>query len=94
MEMICRITITGNQQKVVIAKWLATEPRIIILDEPTKGIDVGSKGAVHGFMTELVKSGLSVGTLNVPGIVMSIVIGAMLISVIALPIIWQKIRNA
>ncbi len=50
----------GNQQKVVIAKWLATEPRVIILDEPTKGIDVGSKAAVHGFMTELVKAGLSV----------------------------------
>ena len=40
----------GNQQKVVIAKWLATHPKIIILDEPTKGIDVGSKAAVHDFM--------------------------------------------
>ncbi|HET6468046.1 MAG TPA: sugar ABC transporter ATP-binding protein [Geminicoccaceae bacterium] len=50
----------GNQQKVVIGKWLATEPRIVILDEPTKGIDVGSKAAVHGFMTELVQQGLAV----------------------------------
>ncbi|MGE3832452.1 MAG: sugar ABC transporter ATP-binding protein [Parvibaculaceae bacterium] len=50
----------GNQQKVVIAKWLATGPRIIILDEPTKGIDIGSKAAVHSFMAELVAQGLSV----------------------------------
>lgn len=50
----------GNQQKVVIAKWLAVEPNIIILDEPTKGIDIGSKAAVHSFMAELVTQGLSV----------------------------------
>jgi len=50
----------GNQQKVVIGKWLATEPRVIILDEPTKGIDVGSKAAVHAFMGELVALGLAV----------------------------------
>jgi rhamnose transport system ATP-binding protein len=50
----------GNQQKIVIAKWLATAPRVIILDEPTKGIDIGSKAAVHGFMAELVAQGLSV----------------------------------
>ncbi|HHY51523.1 MAG TPA: sugar ABC transporter ATP-binding protein, partial [Alphaproteobacteria bacterium] len=50
----------GNQQKVVIAKWLATQPRVIILDEPTKGIDIGSKAAVHAFMGELVAEGLSV----------------------------------
>ncbi len=50
----------GNQQKVVIAKWLATQPRVIILDEPTKGIDVGSKAAVHDFMSELAAQGLSV----------------------------------
>jgi rhamnose transport system ATP-binding protein len=50
----------GNQQKVVIAKWLATTPKVIILDEPTKGIDIGSKAAVHGFMAELVAEGLSV----------------------------------
>jgi rhamnose transport system ATP-binding protein len=50
----------GNQQKVVIAKWLATKPRIIILDEPTKGIDVGSKAAVHDFIGELAGEGLAV----------------------------------
>lgn len=50
----------GNQQKVVIAKWLATKPKIIILDEPTKGIDVGSKAAVHDFIGELAEDGLAV----------------------------------
>lgn len=50
----------GNQQKVVIAKWLATKPEVIILDEPTKGIDIGSKAAVHEFMSELVQEGLAV----------------------------------
>ena len=50
----------GNQQKVVIAKWLATKPRVIILDEPTKGIDIGSKAAVHEFMAELAAAGLAV----------------------------------
>ena len=50
----------GNQQKVVIAKWLATKPKVIILDEPTKGIDIGSKAAVHAFMSELAREGLAV----------------------------------
>jgi rhamnose transport system ATP-binding protein len=50
----------GNQQKVVLGKWLATNPKVIILDEPTKGIDIGSKSAVHKFISELVTRGLSV----------------------------------
>jgi rhamnose transport system ATP-binding protein len=50
----------GNQQKVVIAKWLAVRPKVIILDEPTKGIDVGSKAAVHDFIGELAEEGLAV----------------------------------
>lgn len=50
----------GNQQKVVIGKWLATHPRILILDEPTKGIDIGSKAAVHEFMSELAGEGLAI----------------------------------
>jgi len=45
---------------VVIGKWLATEPRVIILDEPTKGIDVASKAAVHGFMRELTAHGAAI----------------------------------
>jgi len=50
----------GNQQKVVIGKWLATHPKIIILDEPTKGIDIGSKAAVHAFISDLAAEDLSV----------------------------------
>jgi rhamnose transport system ATP-binding protein len=50
----------GNQQKVVIAKWLGLEPRIVILDEPTKGIDVGAKQAVYQLIAEMVKEGLAV----------------------------------
>jgi rhamnose transport system ATP-binding protein len=50
----------GNQQKIVIAKWLAAKPKVIILDEPTKGIDVGSKAAVHDFIGELAEEGLAV----------------------------------
>jgi rhamnose transport system ATP-binding protein len=50
----------GNQQKVVLAKWLATNPKVIVIDEPTKGIDIGSKAAVHQFIGELVLQGLAV----------------------------------
>ena len=45
---------------MVIAKWLATQPKVIILDEPTKGIDIGSKAAVHDFMAELAAQGFAV----------------------------------
>ena len=50
----------GNQQKVVLGKWLATEPRILILDEPTHGIDVGTKAEVLGMVAELARSGVAV----------------------------------
>lgn len=50
----------GNQQKVVLAKWLATKPRILILDEPTKGIDVATKAAVHEFISSMAAEGLAV----------------------------------
>jgi len=49
----------GNQQKVVLAKWLATEPGVVILDEPTRGIDVGAKVAVYTLMRELARSGVA-----------------------------------
>jgi rhamnose transport system ATP-binding protein len=50
----------GNQQKVVLAKWLATQPKLLILDEPTRGIDVGTKAEVHGLMSELAGRGVAV----------------------------------
>jgi rhamnose transport system ATP-binding protein len=50
----------GNQQKVVIAKWLATQPRILILDEPTRGIDIGAKVEVHRIISELAAAGLGI----------------------------------
>jgi ABC-type sugar transport system ATPase subunit len=50
----------GNQQKVVIGKWLATEPTVLILDEPTRGIDVGAKAEVHRIITELADEGVSI----------------------------------
>ena len=50
----------GNQQKVVLAKWLATRPRVLILDEPTRGIDVGAKAEVHRLIGELAAQGLAI----------------------------------
>ena len=50
----------GNQQKVVIAKCLATKPDILILDEPTRGIDVGSKAEIYEIMNQLVLQGVSI----------------------------------
>jgi rhamnose transport system ATP-binding protein len=50
----------GNQQKVVIAKWLATKPRVLILDEPTRGVDIGAKVEVHRIMSDLAASGLGI----------------------------------
>jgi rhamnose transport system ATP-binding protein len=50
----------GNQQKVVLAKWLGTKPRLLIIDEPTRGIDVGTKAEVHRLIGELAAEGLAV----------------------------------
>lgn len=50
----------GNQQKVLIGRWLATNPNILILDEPTRGIDVGAKSEIYVIMNELVKQGVSI----------------------------------
>jgi len=50
----------GNQQKVVLAKWLATDPRVVVFDEPTRGIDVGAKIAVYNLMRELARSGVAI----------------------------------
>jgi ribose transport system ATP-binding protein len=50
----------GNQQKVVLAKWLAMEPRVIIFDEPTRGIDVGAKNEIYTLMRELADRGVAI----------------------------------
>jgi rhamnose transport system ATP-binding protein len=50
----------GNQQKVMLAKWLETKPRILIFDEPTRGIDVGAKAEVHNIIRDLAKQGVAV----------------------------------
>ena len=50
----------GNQQKVLVARWLLTEPEILILDEPTRGIDVGSKAEIHRWMTQLAQQGKAI----------------------------------
>jgi rhamnose transport system ATP-binding protein len=50
----------GNQQKVVLAKWLATNPKLLIVDEPTRGIDVGTKSEVHRLLSQKAKDGMAV----------------------------------
>src|SRR5262249_49015010 len=50
----------GNQQKVVVGKWMAVDPRIWLLDEPTRGVDVGAKAEIHGLLSELAASGMGI----------------------------------
>ena len=50
----------GNQQKIVVSKWLASEPKVLILDEPTRGIDVGAKAEIHRLMSQLAQQGLGI----------------------------------
>ena len=58
--MLVRNLSGGNQQKVVIAKWLTVKPKILILDEPTRGIDVGAKTEIYSLMREFVKAGVGI----------------------------------
>jgi rhamnose transport system ATP-binding protein len=50
----------GNQQKAVLAKWLARRPKLLIVDEPTRGIDIGTKAEVHRLLSELAAQGVGV----------------------------------
>jgi len=50
----------GNQQKVMLAKWLATEPRVLLLDEPTRGIDVGAKHEIYLLLSKLARRGMAI----------------------------------
>ena len=60
LDMTAATMSGGNQQKVVIAKWLATDPKLLIIDEPTRGIDVGTKAEVHRLLSELAGQGLAI----------------------------------
>jgi len=59
-EQITRNLSGGNQQKVALAKWLAIHPDVLILDEPTRGIDVGAKAEVHQIITRLADQGVAI----------------------------------
>jgi ABC-type sugar transport system ATPase subunit len=59
-ELVVRNLSGGNQQKVVLARWLITEPQLLILDEPTRGIDVGAKAEIQALIRELADQGLGV----------------------------------
>ena len=50
----------GNQQKVVVSKWLASKPKLLIMDEPTRGVDVGAKAEIHRLLSELAQQGLAI----------------------------------
>ncbi len=60
LKQIIRNLSGGNQQKVIIARWLTLKPRILILDEPTRGIDVATKAEIHALMNQLAKEGVAV----------------------------------
>jgi rhamnose transport system ATP-binding protein len=60
LDMTAATMSGGNQQKVVIAKWLATKPKLLIIDEPTRGIDVGTKAEVHRLLSQLAGEGLAI----------------------------------
>jgi rhamnose transport system ATP-binding protein len=60
VEQLVNALSGGNQQKVVLSKWLATNPSVLILDEPTRGIDVGAKAEVHRIISELATKGLAI----------------------------------
>ena len=60
IEQVAATLSGGNQQKVVIGKWLATRPRVLLLDEPTRGIDVGAKQEIYELVRALAGEGLAI----------------------------------
>jgi ABC-type sugar transport system ATPase subunit len=60
VEQVVKNLSGGNQQKVVIAKWMATDPRVLIMDEPTRGIDVGAKREIHELISKMAKLGVAI----------------------------------
>jgi ribose transport system ATP-binding protein len=60
INALCLNLSGGNQQKVVLAKWLATQPKVLLLDEPTRGIDINAKQEIYAIINELARSGLGV----------------------------------
>jgi ABC-type sugar transport system ATPase subunit len=60
LEQIVQTLSGGNQQKVVLAKWLIRNPKVLILDEPTRGIDVGAKAEIYAMMSKLAKEGMAI----------------------------------
>lgn len=60
VEQLVRLLSGGNQQKVVLAKWLASRPRVLIVDEPTRGVDVATKAEIYALMRELAHGGLAI----------------------------------
>lgn len=63
-EIETRTLSGGNQQKVVLAKWMAVEPKVLIMDEPTRGIDVGTKYEIYKMMNEMTEQGMSIIMIN------------------------------
>ena len=63
-EIETRTLSGGNQQKVVLAKWMAVEPKVLIMDEPTRGIDVGTKYEIYKMMNEMTEQGMSIVMIN------------------------------
>ncbi len=59
-EQVVRFLSGGNQQKVVVGKWLAMEPKVLLLDEPTRGIDIGAKQEIYALMEDLAKKGVAI----------------------------------
>jgi inositol transport system ATP-binding protein len=60
MDQVIRLLSGGNQQKVLVSRWLLTSPDVLILDEPTRGIDVGAKAEIHKLMCKLAQEGKAI----------------------------------